>query len=197
MIDRIAWSLGIERSWFDRPVGDSSPPMHTPTKLSLVTQVSPVETDALVEGTDMDLDVIYINESHLAPATAQGREETLQFGGSEFPYVYHRSWFTSRNIIPYRARRLRVSDDGMAPMIFPNDAVLVNLDETTIQEGKLYAIRYRDELRVRYLSRLLNGALVLRGINPNYRDEEVSPEIAGEHIAIIGRVRDRTGGGGM
>ena len=82
-------------------------------------------------------------------------------------------------------------------MIFPGDAVLVNLDETTVQDGRLYAIRYRDEIRVRYLSRLLNGSLILRALNPNHKDEEASPEIAKEHISIIGRVRDRTGDGGM
>jgi phage repressor protein C with HTH and peptisase S24 domain len=38
---------------------------------------------------------------------------------------------------------------------------------------------------------------VLRSVNPAYRDEEVGPELAQEHISIIGRVRDTSGTGGL
>ena len=69
--------------------------------------------------------------------------------------------------------------------------------ETGVTDGKLYAIRYGDELRVKYLSRRLDGILILRSVNPIYKDEEVSPELASEHITVIGRVRDASGPGGL
>ncbi|CUI02642.1 hypothetical protein BN2497_61 [Janthinobacterium sp. CG23_2] len=74
---------------------------------------------------------------------------------------------------------------------------MVNTEETNIVDGRLYAIRYSDELRVKYLSRRLDGTLILRSVNPDYKDEEVPADLANEHISIIGRVRDRSGTGGL
>ena len=85
----------------------------------------------------------------------------------------------------------------MEPFLFPRDTILVNQDETNVIDGKLYAIRYGDELRVKYLSRRLDGTLILHSANPRYKDEEVPPELANEHISVIGRVRDRSGTGGL
>ncbi|CUI07850.1 hypothetical protein BN2497_10477 [Janthinobacterium sp. CG23_2] len=82
-------------------------------------------------------------------------------------------------------------------MLFPRDTILVNADETNIVDGKLYAIRYGDDLRVKYLYRRLDGTVVLRSVNPAYRDEEVPPELAQEYICVIGRVRDKSGKGGL
>ncbi len=85
----------------------------------------------------------------------------------------------------------------MEPLLYARDTILVNEEETTVVDGKLYAIRYGDELRVKYLRKLLDGTLVLHSVNPLYDDEKVSPELAQEHISIIGRVRDRSGTGGL
>jgi phage repressor protein C with HTH and peptisase S24 domain len=85
----------------------------------------------------------------------------------------------------------------MVPMLYPRDTILVNTEETNVVDGRLYAIRYGDELRVKYLSRRLDGTMILRSVNPAYKDEEVPPQIADEHITVIGRVRDRSGTGGL
>ena len=81
--------------------------------------------------------------------------------------------------------------------MYAGDTILVNLDETNIVDGKTYAIRYGDELRVKKLYRRIDGTLILRSVNPAFKDEEISPELADEHITVIGRVRDRSGTGGL
>ena len=43
----------------------------------------------------------------------------------------------------------------------------------------------------------VDGTLILRSDNPRYPDESVPPELVDEHITIIGRVRDRSGSGGL
>jgi phage repressor protein C with HTH and peptisase S24 domain len=142
-------------------------------------------------------DIVLIPESRIEFAAGNGRMAMYELVGEEQPATYRRSWFQKRHINPERVRRFRVSGDSMAPMLFARDTILVNDDERTVIDGKLYAIRYGDELRVKYLSRHLDGTLLLRSVNPAYPIEEVPPELVEQHISIFGRVRDKSGTGGL
>ena len=140
--------------------------------------------------------MVYVPESKIAFSAGSGRIQYELIEDSE-PAAYRLSWFHKHKINPDRVRRFQVAGDSMIPLLFPGDIILVNTEETNVVDGRLYAMRYGDELRVKYLSRRLDGALILRSVNPAYRDEDVSAEVANEHIAVIGRVRDRSGTGGM
>lgn len=155
---------------------------------SIVTAIHPDD--------DHDPDLVYVPESRIEFSGGSGRVayELLE---DEEPATYRLSWFQKYGINPDRVKRFRVSGDSMIPMLYPRDTILVNLDETNIIDGKLYAIRYGDELRVKFLSRRLDGTIILRSQNEAYKDEEVSAELAQEHITVIGRVRDRSGTGGL
>lgn len=116
------------------------------------------------------------------------------------PRVYSRHWFSREKINPEHVRRFRVRGMNMEPVLYDGDIVLVNLDESDperIMDGKIYAIRYGDELRVKRLFRKLDGSLILHSENPIYKPEEVASDVANEHITIIGRVRDKSGAGGL
>lgn len=141
-------------------------------------------------------DVILVPESRIEFAGGDGRIN-YELVEDEEPATYRRSWFQKYGINPDRARRFRVAGDSMEPLLFARDTILVNLDETQVIDGRLYAIRYGDQLRVKYLSKRLDGALILRSVNPAYKDEEIPADLANEHITVIGRVRDRSGTGGL
>ncbi len=114
------------------------------------------------------------------------------------PHVYQRSWFVKERMKPERCRRFRITGNSQEPFLFAGDWVLVNLDETTVENGKLYAFRYGDELRVKRLYKRINGSLLLISENTEeHPPEEVSPADVAEHITIIGRVRDKGGKGGL
>lgn len=142
-------------------------------------------------------DVVLIPESRIEFAAGNGRTAMYELIEDQEPASYRLSWFQKYGIKPERVRRFRVSGESMEPMLFDRDTILVNTDETTIIDGKMYAIRYGDELRVKYLFRKLDGTLTLRSVNPLFKDEEVPPQLANEHIAVLGRVRDRSGTGGL
>lgn len=142
-------------------------------------------------------DVVYVPESKIEFSAGNGRTAHYELIEDKEPATYRLSWFQKYGINPKHVRRFRVSGDSMEPLLFDRDTILVNQDETTVMDGKLYAIRYGDELRVKYLSRRLDGTLILRSVNPLYKEEEVSPDLANEHITVIGRVRDRSGTGGL
>jgi phage repressor protein C with HTH and peptisase S24 domain len=142
-------------------------------------------------------DSVYIPESRIEFSAGNGRTAQYELVEEQEPATYRLSWFQKYGINPDHVRRFRVSGDSMEPMLFAKDTILVNLDETKIVDNKLYAIRYGDELRVKYLRRLIDGTLVLRSVNPAYDDEKISAELVDEHISVIGRVRDRSGTGGL
>ncbi len=142
-------------------------------------------------------DVIYVPESRIEFSGGNGKTAMYELVEDEEPATYRLSWFQKYGINPDKVRRFRVSGDSMVPMLYPRDTILVNTEETNVLDGKMYAIRYGDELRVKYLRRRLDGTLILRSVNPDYKDEEVSPELVNEHISILGRVRDTSGTGGL
>lgn len=146
---------------------------------------------------DLPDEFVYVPESKIEFSAGNGCTVTYELIEDDEPATYRRAWFQKYGINPERVRRFRVSGDSMEPMLFARDTILVNTGETNVIDGKLYAIRYGDELRVKYLFRRLDGTLTLHSVNPQYKDEEVPPELAQEHITVIGRVRDKSGTGGL
>lgn len=67
------------------------------------------------------------------------------------PRSYSADWLHKEGIRPERAIRARVKGDSMEEFLFDGDTVLINLDETEIKDGKIYALRYGDELRIKQL----------------------------------------------
>jgi len=173
--------LEITPAWLLHGIGDD-----TPSNIILIHPDDPVP-----EG------FISIPESKIEFSAGNGRTATYELVEDEAPATYRLEWFQKYGIKPQNTRRFRVSGDSMEPMLYARDTILVNLAETNVIDGKLYAIRYGEELRVKYLSRRLDGTLTLRSVNPQYKDEELSPEMVNEHITVIGRVRDTSGTGGL
>lgn len=142
-------------------------------------------------------DTVLVKQSKVYFSAGPGHEASYELIEESEPAAYQLSWFQKERINPDKVRRFRVTGDSQEPFLYDGDSVLVNLAETNIIDGKLYAVRYGNDLRIKFLSRRIDGTLVLRSANPSYKDEEVPPEIAEEHISIIGRVRDKSGRGGL
>lgn len=117
------------------------------------------------------------------------------------PATYRLSWLQQERLNPDKLKRFKVKNGSMEPFLFHGDSVLVNEAENTLEQvidGKVYAIRYGNELRVKRLYyRRISGEVVLRSDNPAYKDEELMASQFNEHISIIGRVRDKSGTGGL
>jgi len=145
-------------------------------------------------------DAIQVKECRVSFSAGAGHQATYDVIEESEPATYRLSWFHKTGIKPKNAKRFTVVGDSMEPFLFAGDSVLIDTgetDPTRIIDGKVYAIRYGNDLRVKRLFRHLDGTLILRSDNPAYKDEEVPPELADEHISILGRVRDKSGAGGL
>lgn len=168
--------------WFDPPPGAQAA---QPTAVPLSdTDNSPDE-------------VIAVPEVDVRFSAGNGHEGHYEVSPGSEPAYYRRSWFIAERINPKHAKRFRVTGDSMEPSVYSGDHVLVNMAETEVIDGKVYALRYGTGLRIKRLFRHLDGTLVLRSDNPRYSEEVVPPDLVAEHITIIGRVRDRSGSGGL
>lgn len=169
----------------------------THTGNGFIGQGTPV--GALDDEDQLSDEYIQIRETEVRFAAGNGRQAHFDEVSESVPRTYRRSWFMQEGINPEQARCFKVHGESMEPFLYDGDTVLVNLSEREIINGKVYAIRYGDELRIKRVYRKIDGGLVLHSDNPTFlpRDEDVPPAVVQEHIGIIGRVRDKSGTGGL
>lgn len=142
-------------------------------------------------------DVIDVPVYRVRFSAGPGHEAAYEIEETSQPAYYQRAWFTKQRIAPHAARRFLVTGDSMEPFIHAGDYVLVDTGDTSVVDGKVYALRYGDHLRIKRVWRHLDGSLTLRSDNPRHADERVPPELVSDQISIVGRVRDRSGSGDL
>lgn len=141
---------------------------------------------------------IRVPELRIEASGGHGRALVAETVSDREPATYRLSWFQKERINPDKARRFRVVGNSMEPMFFPGDSILVNLEETIVQDGFIYVFRQGNELKVKQLFRRKDSGLTLRSVNnAEYPDDVLSGADVQEQIEIIGRVRDRSGRGGL
>lgn len=99
------------------------------------------------------------------------------------------SWVHKKKVSPKNLITVDIDGDSMEPNIKSGSVVMLDKSINTleqIQSGKVYAIRYGNELKIKRLSRRFDGALIIDSDNPQYQREIVEPDQL-EHISIIGK----------
>ncbi|AKG10859.1 S24 family peptidase [Moraxella bovoculi] len=82
-----------------------------------------------------------------------------------------------------------LSGDSMEELILNGSMIAIDTSKKDIREGKIYAFRHGNMLRVKYLIPRPDGGLVIRSHNERYTDEVITgDEIENENIQIIGWV---------
>jgi len=75
----------------------------------------------------------------------------------------------------------------MEPTLPQGAKVTLDLSNTAIQDGKVYGIRYGNELRIKRLYKRFDGGLIIRSDNATKNpDESLNPDQL-EHVSVIGR----------
>lgn len=98
-------------------------------------------------------------------------------------------WIHKKKVSPKNLVTVDIDGDSMEPRIPNGSVVMIDKSVNTldqVQSGRVYAIRYGDELKIKRLSKRFDGALVIDSDNPDYKSEIVEPSQL-EHISIIGK----------
>ncbi|WP_335987148.1 helix-turn-helix transcriptional regulator [Acinetobacter bereziniae] len=78
--------------------------------------------------------------------------------------------------------------DSMEDRIAAGSMIAVDLSKKEVREGKIYAFRHGQLLRVKYLIPRPDGGLIIRSHNSLYEDEIINSEEVENDIRIIGWV---------
>lgn len=123
---------------------------------------------------------------------ASDDEHSIEFEEIEgsAPVAYPIDWLNKEGIHPARAKRIRMPDSSMAPLIPEGDAVLVNTADIVIQSGKIYAFGFMNDFLIKRIFKDREGAIILRSDNPEHepRDEFMAYQCVFDHLCVIGRV---------
>lgn len=193
--------LGVNPNWLATGNGQMKSPIDETTTYLLTKGakygVQPVAV--FDDGDVLSDDYIQIKEYEIKFSAGNGRTPVFDELTDSVVATFRRDWFHRMGINPARAIRVKVHGSSMYPLLHNGDSVVVNLAETNIINDKVYALRYGDELRIKRLYRKLDGSLILHSDNPDFipRDEEVPPSVVESSISIVGRVRDKSGAGGL
>jgi len=81
---------------------------------------------------------------------------------------------------------LKVSGDSMAPLILPDDLVMVRV-QRQVERGEIAVALVGEEATLKRVYQE-GGGLVLKGDNPDFTPLRFSPQEAEEMVQILGKV---------
>ena len=110
---------------------------------------------------------------------------------------YLRAWFVENQINPARAVRVRIKGDSMKPFLWEGDSALLHLGEIQIVDGGVYAFGIDDDLFIKRLALVPGVGLQVISDNPEYAPQILETDRFADRLRIFGRVRDKSGCGGL
>ena len=107
------------------------------------------------------------------------------------PLAFRANFFKARRLDATKLKAAYIRGDSMTPFLNSGDTVLIDISDTDVVDGEVYAICYDDEWFVKRVFQV-PGGLVLRSDNPKYPPIEVVGERL-SMITILGHVVWRAG----
>ncbi|MCW3604448.1 S24 family peptidase, partial [Burkholderia cenocepacia] len=86
------------------------------------------------------------------------------------------SFFKRLGSRPKDCKLVKVSGESMEPYLFHGDSVLIDVSQTTILDGRIYALIFEDEQFVKQVFKEPGGGLTLHSFNERYRDKVITPD---------------------
>lgn len=170
--------LGVRAEWLEYGRGD--------IRDSAVVPVDERDDSSDREAPDSDeyveLPLLDINFS-----AGHGTYDMVEKEASTF--TFRRYFLHKMGVSTSAAKLVRISGSSMEPRLQDGDVVGINTDDTRIREGKTYAIRHGNLLRVKILIEQPDGGVIIRSLNrAEYEDEVLTYQQRKEQLVVIGRV---------
>jgi phage repressor protein C with HTH and peptisase S24 domain len=160
-----------------------------------------ITVDELLNGgprTEPSSDLIDL-ETHPDLVSVRRVELKLKAGVSGFgvqptdtsvpPIFFRADWLQSKGYKPYKLVALKVSGQSMEPSLYQDDMVVINTDDVTPRDGKVYAVNYEGEAVIKRLIRD-GGTWWLSSDNPDQR-RFPRKECSDASCIIVGQVIHR------
>ena len=113
------------------------------------------------------------------------------------PQVFRAEWVRDQRLRPAKLACMYAHGNSMEPRIQNGDSLLVDTGQHDVIDGRVYAVWYADELRVKRLYKRVDGGLIIHSDNERDFPRQEVPVDQLEHIRIIGRIVHVQGTGGL
>ncbi|PRZ48319.1 XRE family transcriptional regulator [Tritonibacter scottomollicae] len=119
-------------------------------------------------------------------ASAGNGSEVSSEAGTQ-AYAFNRKWLDKRGLKPNTLSVISVRGDSMEPDLNDGDLVLIDLANTDLADGKIYAVQYSGNLFVKRVQYIPGDTVRLVSRNAQYAPIEIkTPEADG--VRVVGRV---------
>ena len=112
---------------------------------------------------------------------------------------FHRSWMTQMRAKEADLKIVKVRGESMQPTLYDDDDIVIHLGLTRVRDGKVFALAYAGEARVKRLYQMAGPKLRVVSDNPDkvrYPDEVIEGEALND-VLIIGQIMHKMGRGGL
>lgn len=133
-------------------------------------------------------------EVRLAAGNNGSTAEWIVRENDDDPILFCKGWFKARRFNPDSLRGMYVRGDSMEPYLYDHDTVIIDVTETEIIDGEVYAVVYKKRFYVKELQ-LMDGGVRIVSRNDKYPPmEALDAEWKNElDFQVLGRVVWRGG----
>ncbi|WP_336148593.1 S24 family peptidase [Acinetobacter ursingii] len=133
---------------------------------------------------------IDIVEASFSCGTGEAIEFHFDVINGKFPFPP--SFFKTKHVHPDCMKIIKAKGDSMSDFIKDNDFVGIDISQTEIVDGEIYAVYFEGEGMIKQIFKEEGGKLILHSLNPKYRDREVT-EQNGLNFRVMGHQFWRAG----
>ncbi len=137
---------------------------------------------------DLEPGFVFVPRMTIRLAAGDGCE-VIEESEKDKRQAFRAEWIRTLGLDAKKLVCMNAQGDSMIPEINDGDSLLVDRSQTQIIDGKIYAIRFGNSLKVKRLYKTLSGVLIqsANADKNKYRDEEITGSNL-EHIEVLGRV---------
>lgn len=188
----LARKTGLAQSGIARLVKGGEPTLSTLKSIAKASDRSllwlitgEVDSPAEIEPSDGS-DLVYIPFLDVVAAAGAARDNDHESVLTHLPFS--RGFLHRLGVSPGRVKAIRSGGDSMEGTIADGALVLVNEAARELTDGRVYALRAADGLRLKRVQRAMDGSVMLISDNrERYPVERLSADEAAE-IDVVGRV---------
>ncbi|MDC4974753.1 helix-turn-helix domain-containing protein [Acinetobacter baumannii] len=149
-----------------------------------------IEPDIVEFGIDNGYIWIDVVEANFSCGTGESIEFHFDVINEKYPFPP--SFFQRKMVDPKCLRLIKAKGDSMADYIHDQDLVGIDLSQTEIIDGEIYAVYFEGEGMIKQIFKEQGGALILHSFNEKYRDRTIT-EQNGLNFKVMGRQVWRAG----
>lgn len=182
-LPQIALALGVDVYWLQ--TGKTG----LPSKVQSILD----NTARHVISTEIDpASKIWLPLMDISFSCGDGVNIECHFEETKKKLAFEPDFLQSRGVKEQNIRLLYARGDSMELFIFDGDVFAIDISDTEIRDGQIYAVYFEGEALLKQVFKEAGGTLVLHSFNSRYRDKIVS-EDNGASFKVIGRQFWRAG----